>query len=84
MMGIGTNAITYLRSTGQLFGVAVFASILHAAAATGAKDGLERGLQHGFLAVALVAALAVAVTRFTRDVSITGGHKPAKRLRKAD
>jgi MFS family permease len=72
MMGIGTNAITYVRTTGQLFGVAVFGSILHAAAAAGGPHALTRGLQNGFLAIAAAAALTVVAMAFARDVSITG------------
>jgi EmrB/QacA subfamily drug resistance transporter len=72
MMGIGTNAVTYVRTTGQLFGVAVFGSILHGAAANGGPDALARGLQNGFLAIAVAAGLTVVAVRFARDVSITG------------
>ncbi len=76
-MGIGTNAIGYVRAVGQMFGVAVVGTIVHNTLAAG--RGLEVALQRGFLAVTVVAALVVVVTRLTRDVSITGrAPRPAR------
>ncbi len=77
--GIGTNAIGYVRAVGQMFGVAVVGTILHNTMASG--RGLDVALQHGFLAVAIVAAMVVVVTRMTRDVSITGKAPGAGRKR---
>ncbi len=69
-MGIGTNAVGYVRAVGQMFGVAVVGTIVHSTLSAG--NGLEVALQRGFLAIAVAALLVVGVTRLARDVSITG------------
>jgi MFS family permease len=81
MIGVGTNAIGYLRSAGMMLGVAVVGAIVTSSlGASGAPlaalrhgdtvPGLEAALQHGFVAVALFALAILAATRLARDISI--------------
>jgi len=83
MMGVGTNAIGYLRSAGMMLGVAIVGAIVTstlgaggaplAALRSGARvAGLESALQSGFVAVAVFALAILVATRLARDISIYG------------
>ena len=83
MLGAATNAVGYLRSVGQMFGVALVGAIVQsslgphatplASLRSGARvEGLETALQHGLAAIAVFAALLFVAVRFARNISIFG------------
>jgi EmrB/QacA subfamily drug resistance transporter len=83
MLGAATNAIGYLRSVGQMFGVALVGAIVQsslgapaaplASLRSGARvEGLETALQHGLTAIAVFAALLFVAVRFARNISVFG------------
>jgi sugar phosphate permease len=83
MLGAATNSVGYLRSVGQMLGVAVVGAIVQsslgangasvAALRAGARvDGLETALQHGMAAIAVFALVMVIAVRLARDVSVFG------------
>jgi hypothetical protein len=83
MLGAATNSVGYLRSVGQMLGVAVVGAIVQSSlGATGAPvaalrsgarvEGLETALQHGMAAIAVFALLLVIAVRLARDVSVFG------------
>jgi MFS family permease len=83
MLGAATNSIGYLRSVGQMLGVALVGAIVqsslggHAAPLadlrSGAKvEGLEAALQHGLAAIAVFALLLLVAVRLARNISIFG------------
>jgi MFS family permease len=90
MLGAATNSIGYLRSVGQMLGVAIVGAIVQsslgaqatslAALRSGARvDGLETALQFGLGAIAVFAALLLIAVRLARDVSIFGEeHAPGR------
>jgi len=83
MMGVGTNAIGYLRSAGMMLGVAIVGAIVTSTlGASGAPlgalrggarvAGLEAALQSGFIAIAVFVVAVMVATRLARDISIYG------------
>ena len=83
MLGAATNSIGYLRSVGQMLGVALVGAIVQtslgaqatplAALRSGAKvEGLETALQNGLGAIAVFALLLLVAVRFARNISIFG------------
>jgi len=83
MIGAATNSIGYLRSVGQMLGVAIVGAIVQtslgasatplAALRSGARvEGLETALQHGLMAIAVFALLLIVAVRLARDISIFG------------
>lgn len=64
-IGAGIFGIAYLRLLGQLFGAAMVGSFLHSA-----EPHLATSLQHGFLAVAVVAGLMALVAALGRDARV--------------
>ena len=74
MMGVGTNAIGYLRSAGMMLGVAIVGAIVTSTlGASGAPlgalrggarvAGLEAALQSGFIAIAVFVVAVMVATR---------------------
>jgi EmrB/QacA subfamily drug resistance transporter len=83
MLGAATNAIGYLRSVGQMLGVALVGAIVQtslgdhaaplAALRSGVKvEGLEAALQNGLGAIAIFALLLLVAVRLARNISIFG------------
>jgi hypothetical protein len=91
MLGAATNSIGYLRSVGQMLGVALVGAIVQtslganatplAALRSGATvEGLDTALQHGLGAIAAFALLLLVAVRLARNISIFGeeGGAPAR------
>jgi EmrB/QacA subfamily drug resistance transporter len=83
MLGAATNSVGYLRSVGQMLGVAAVGAIVQsslgangapvAALRAGARvEGLETALQNGMAAIAVFALVLVIAVRLARDVSVFG------------
>jgi EmrB/QacA subfamily drug resistance transporter len=89
MLGVATNGVGYLRSAGQMLGVALVGTVVQSTLGPAAAPvsalragtraaGLETALQNGFVAIALFSLALIVATRFARDVSIFGASPPAR------
>jgi EmrB/QacA subfamily drug resistance transporter len=81
MIGAATNSVGYLRSVGQMLGVAIVGAIVqgslgaHATSLAGLRsgarvEGLEIALQYGLGSIAIFALALLVAVRLARDVSV--------------
>jgi hypothetical protein len=90
MIGAATNSVGYLRSVGQMLGVAIVGAIVQgnlgahatslASLRSGARvEGLDVALQYGLGAIALFALALFVAVRLARDVSVFGEERVRQR-----